>query len=84
MAAPTFPLRNDVQQLVDVQMDTLRKPALPTSSELDEYGSRSERIAMLCRKPDLIVRKALPLSIVNRGLNVHCFRRQAAVAGNFG
>ena len=44
MTHPVFAIKNEVQQLVDIQMDTLRKPALLTSSELDEYRSRSERI----------------------------------------
>jgi hypothetical protein len=57
MTDPAFAIKNEVQQLVDVQIDTLRKPALLTSSELDEYRSRSERITMLDRKLDLIVRK---------------------------
>src|SRR6202166_5234309 len=57
MTDPAFAIKNEVQQLVDVQIDTLRKPALLTSSELDEYRSRSERITMLYRKLDLIARK---------------------------
>ena len=57
MTDPAFAIKNEVQQLVDVQIDTLRKPALLTSTELDEYRSRSERITMLYRKLDLIVRK---------------------------
>jgi len=43
--------------LVDVQIDTLRKPSSITSSELDEYRSRSERISALYEQLDLIVRK---------------------------
>jgi hypothetical protein len=46
MTEPAFAIKNHVQQLVDVQIDTLRKPSSLTSSELDEYGSRSERIAL--------------------------------------
>jgi hypothetical protein len=34
MTDPAFAIKNEVQQLVDVQIDTLRKPALLTSSEL--------------------------------------------------
>jgi hypothetical protein len=45
MTDPAF--ANQVQQLVDVQIDTLRKPSSLTSSELHEYRSRSERIAAL-------------------------------------
>ncbi|MGD1080541.1 MAG: hypothetical protein ABR881_19660 [Candidatus Sulfotelmatobacter sp.] len=47
MTDPAFAIKNQVQQLVDVQIDTLRKPASLTSSELDEYRSRSERISAL-------------------------------------
>ena len=57
MTDPAFAIKNEVQQLVDVQIDTLRKSGLLTSSELDEYRSRSESIAMLYRKLDLIARK---------------------------
>jgi hypothetical protein len=59
MTDPAFAIKNEVQQLVDVQIDTLRKPALLTSSELDEYRSQSERITMLYRKLDLIARKRI-------------------------
>jgi uncharacterized protein with von Willebrand factor type A (vWA) domain len=54
-----FPIKNEVQRLVDVQIDTLRKPSSLTSSELDEYRFRSQRIATLYEQLDLIVRKRL-------------------------
>lgn len=54
---PPFAIKNQVQQLVDVQIDTLRKPASRTSSELDEYRSRSDRITALYEQLDLILRK---------------------------
>ena len=57
MTDPAFAIKNTVQQLVDVQIDTLRKPSPLTSSELDEYRSRSERISALYEQLDLIVRK---------------------------
>jgi hypothetical protein len=47
MTDPAFAIKNQVQQLIDVQIDTLRKPSLLTSSEFDGYRSRSERI-LLC------------------------------------
>jgi len=59
MTDPAFAIKNQVQQLVDVQIDTLRKPSSLTSSELDEYRSRSERISALYEQLDLIVRKGL-------------------------
>ena len=52
-----FPIKNEVQRLVDVQIDTLRKPSSLTTSELDEYRFRSQRIATLYEQLDLIVRK---------------------------
>lgn len=57
MTDPGFLIKNEVQRLVDVQIDTLRKPSSITSSELDEYRSRSERISALYEQLDLIVRK---------------------------
>ncbi len=57
MTHPAFGLKNEVQELADVQIDTLRKPSSLTSSELDEYRSRSERIAGLYEQLDLIARK---------------------------
>jgi len=57
MTDPAFAIKNTVQQLVDVQIDTLRKPSSLTSSEVDEYRSRSERIFVLYGQLDLMVRK---------------------------
>jgi hypothetical protein len=57
MTDPAFPVKNEVQRLVDVQIDALRKPSSLISSELDEYRSRSQRIATLYKQLDLIVRK---------------------------
>jgi hypothetical protein len=57
MTDPAFPIKNEVQRLVDVQIDTLRKPSSLTSFELNEYHSRSERITTLYEKLDLIARK---------------------------
>jgi hypothetical protein len=39
MTDPAFAIKNEVQQLVDVQIDTLRKPSSLTSFELNEYHS---------------------------------------------
>jgi hypothetical protein len=59
MTDPAFPIKNEVQRLVDVQIDTLRRPSSLTSFELNEYHSRSERITTVYEKLDLIVRKRL-------------------------
>jgi hypothetical protein len=39
MTDSSFPIKNEVQQLVDVQIDRLRKPSSLTSFELNEYHS---------------------------------------------
>jgi hypothetical protein len=57
MTDPAFAIQNQVQQLVDVQIDTLRKPSSLTPSELEEYRSRSERITTLYQELDLIAKK---------------------------
>lgn len=57
MTDPSFPIKNEVQRLVDVQIDTLRKPSSLTSFELNEYHSRSERITTLYEKLDVIGRR---------------------------
>jgi hypothetical protein len=57
MTDPAFAIKNQVQQLADVQIDTLRKPSPLTSSKLDGYRSRSERISALYERLDLMVRK---------------------------
>ena len=57
MTDPAFPIKNQVQHLIDTQIDALRKPSSLTSSDLDESRSRSQRIATLYEQLDLIVRK---------------------------
>ncbi len=58
MTDPALAIKNQAQQLVDVQIDTLRKSSSLTLSELDEYHSRSERIAALYEQLDLIARRS--------------------------
>ena len=65
MTDPAFPIKNEVQRLVDVQIDTLRKPSSITSSELDEYRSRSERISALYEQTGSDRQKTLQRSIAN-------------------
>ena len=57
MTDPAFAIKNQVAQLIDVQIDTLRKPSSLTLSELEEYRSRSERIITLYEELDLIAKK---------------------------
>jgi hypothetical protein len=57
MTDPAFAIKNEVQRLVEVQIDTLRKQSSLTSSELDQYHSRSGRIADLYQKLDAMTRR---------------------------
>lgn len=57
MTNPAFAIKREVLQLVDVQIDTLRKLSSLTPSELDEYHSRSEQITRLYKQLDLMARK---------------------------
>jgi|HubBroStandDraft_6_1064221.scaffolds.fasta_scaffold04280_9 hypothetical protein len=57
MTDPAFAIKNEVHQLVEVQIDKLRKPSSLNSSDLDQYRSRSGRIITLYGKLDLIARK---------------------------
>ena len=57
MTDPAFAIKNEVQQLITMQIETLQKRASLTCSELDEYHSRSEEIAALYRQLDSITRR---------------------------
>ena len=57
MTDPAFAIKNEVLQLVEIQIETLRKPSSLTSSDLDEYHSRSKKIALLYKHLDFIARK---------------------------
>jgi hypothetical protein len=57
MTDPAFAIKNEVQQLVTMQIEILQKRVSLTSSELDEYHSRSEEIAALYRQLDSITRR---------------------------
>jgi hypothetical protein len=49
-------IRHEVQQLIQLQIDTLRLESSLTSSQLWEYHSRSQRITALYRELDQIRR----------------------------
>jgi hypothetical protein len=49
-------IRHEVQQLIELQIDTLRLESSLTSSQLWEYHSRSQRITALYRELDQIRR----------------------------
>jgi hypothetical protein len=53
---PAFGIRHEVQQLIQLQIDTLRLESSLTSSQLWEYHSRSQRITALYRELDQIGR----------------------------
>jgi hypothetical protein len=57
MTDPAFAIKNEVLQLVEIQIETLRKPSSLASSDLDQYHSRSKKIVLLYKQLDLIVRK---------------------------
>jgi hypothetical protein len=47
MTDPASGIRHEVQQLIQLQIDTLRLESSLTSSQLWEYHSRSQRITAL-------------------------------------
>jgi hypothetical protein len=53
---PASGIRHEVQQLIQLQIDTLRLESSLTSSQLLEYHSRSQRITALYRELDHIRR----------------------------
>jgi hypothetical protein len=57
MTDPAFAIKHEALQLVEIQIETLRKPSSLTSSDLDEYHSRSKKNALLYKQLDLIARK---------------------------
>jgi hypothetical protein len=53
---PASGIRHEVRQLIQLQIDTLRLESSPTSAQLWEYHSRSQRITVLYRELDQIRR----------------------------
>ena len=60
-ANPAATLRCEVRQLVDLQIETLKRPSSLTSTQLLEYQERSQRIWMLYGELDRIGRSELQL-----------------------
>jgi len=56
MTHPATAIKRKVGQLVDRQIETLRQPKSLTSSDLGEYHARSEKITILYRELDQMVR----------------------------
>lgn len=61
MTDPAFAIKHEVEHLVSIQIETLGKPSLLTSSDLDQYQSRSKKIAALYRQIGPNVAKAISL-----------------------
>jgi hypothetical protein len=57
MTDPAFAIKHEVEHLVSIQIETLGKPSPLTSSDLDQYQSRSKKIAALYRQLDRMSRK---------------------------
>ena len=53
---PASGIRHEVQQLIQLQIDTLRLESSLTSAQLWEYHSRSKRITALYRELDQLRR----------------------------
>ena len=54
MTDSAFAIKHEVECLVEVQIDVLRKQSTLSSLELDEYHARSEKISALYRELDTI------------------------------
>lgn len=56
MTDPATPIRTEVHRLIEIQIATLGKRSPLSSSDLNEYHMRSEKIADLLRELDAMVR----------------------------
>lgn len=59
MTTPASAIRDEVRQLIDLQIETFRQQSRLTSSELTEYHRRAERIKQLGQELDRIGRAAI-------------------------
>ena len=57
MTDPAFAIKRQVESLVTIQIETLRKQSSLSSSDLDDYHLRSEQISALYRQLDDIQRE---------------------------
>jgi hypothetical protein len=64
MTDPASGIRHEVQQLIQLQIDTLRLESSLTSSQLWEYHSRSQRITALYRELDQIRRDRIKYELI--------------------
>jgi len=56
MTDPAFAIKGQVECLVEIQIDALGEQSFLTSSEIDEYYARSEKISALYRELDTMKR----------------------------
>ena len=56
---PTPALKREVHQLVDLQIQTLRQPSSLTTTQLQDYKQRSQRIRLLYGELDRMGRARL-------------------------
>ena len=59
MTDPATAIRREVFQLIDLQIETLRREGHLNDGDLDEYRTRSGEITRLYRELDRIVRSRL-------------------------
>jgi hypothetical protein len=59
MTTPADAIRDEVWELIDIQIEAFRQPSHLTSIELSECHSRAERIKRLGRELDQIGRAAI-------------------------
>ncbi len=63
---PAPAIRHEVQELVQLQIDTLKQKSSLTSSQLWEYHSRSVKINALYGELDKIVRERVRRNLIRR------------------
>ena len=61
MTNPAFAIKLEVSQLVELQIQTLRQESALTSSELQDYHMRAEKISILYQELDRIGRRRVEL-----------------------
>jgi hypothetical protein len=54
MTTPASAIKDELHVLIDVQIETFRKPTPLTSSQLRKFHRRSEKLKMLCQELDRI------------------------------
>ena len=68
---PALAIKREIHQLIDLQIETLRRDSPLNSSELLDYSARSERIRSLYGKLDRMGRTKFDLRFCQSILNKH-------------